>query len=277
MKKINVLLLVLLAFSCSPKLKSNVITSFDALDENDLVVVLKIFDDQAIVGDLVGSVKATDNGLSVNCTLYENINSLKKLARQSGANVIKITRHKLPDKWSTCNRLWANIYRVSDPKIYETQIEWREYRKLTWDDFKGKPDRETYPNALALTNSGFGYESGANMFKEGKVYVQSVFNTNSSWVLPEGRTDYVLKHEQIHFDITEIYSRKLRKELADAKVTSNDMLRAKTIFDRVFNEMQKRQEKYDRETARGDEKETQENWEAIVEIELAKYEFYKSN
>ena len=96
-------------------------------------------------------------------------------------------------------------------------------------------------------------------------------------MLPEGRNDYVLKHEQIHFDITEIYSRKLRKEFADAKIKSTDAVRAKTIFDKVFSEMQKRQEKYDRETARGDKKETQENWEAIVEIELAKYEFYKSN
>ncbi|WP_411894898.1 hypothetical protein [Winogradskyella sp. A2] len=264
MKKLNVLLLFLLALSCSPKLKSNVITSFNPLEKDDLVIVLKISDDQLIEGDKVGSVKATDNGMSVNCTYYENINSLKKLAMQSGANVIKITRQKIPDKWSTCNRLWADIYRVDDPKLLETQIEWSEDRKLTWDDFKGKPDRENYPNALALTNSGFGYESGNNMFKEGEVFVQSVFNTNSSWVLQEGRTDYVLRHEQIHFDITEIYSRKLRKELADAKVTSSELLRAKTIFDKVFNEMQKRQEKYDRETARGDKTETQENWEAIV-------------
>ena len=114
-------------------------------------------------------------------------------------------------------------------------------------------------------------------FKEGKVFVQSVFNTYDSWVLPEGRNDYVLRHEQIHFDITEIYSRKLRKELADAKVTSANLIKAKAIFDKVFNELQKRQNKYDRETKHGDKKETQENWEAIVEIELAKYEFYKEN
>ena len=169
------------------------------------------------------------------------------------------------------------MFQLDYPKFYETQIEWSEERKLTWDDFKGDPDLINFPDALAVTNSGFGYESGINMFKDGKVFIQSMFNTNSSWVLPEGRNDYVLKHEQIHFDITEIYSRKLRKEFADAKIKSTDAVRAKTIFDKVFNEMQQRQEKYDRETARGDKKETQENWEAIVEIELAKYEFYKSN
>ncbi len=130
---------------------------------------------------------------------------------------------------------------------------------------------------MALTNSGFGYESGINMFKEGKIFVQSVFNTYQSWVLPEGITEYVLRHEQIHFDITEIYSRKLRKALTDSKITSDNAQRAKPIFDKIFIDLQKRQDKYDRETQRGSKEETQENWEAIVKIELAKYDFYKKN
>lgn len=128
-----------------------------------------------------------------------------------------------------------------------------------------------------MTNSGFGYESGVNMFRAGKVFVQSVFNTNESWVVPEGRNDYVLRHEQIHFDITEIYSRKLRKELDDANITSDNADKAKPIFEKIFNEMERRQIRYDQETQRGDKSETQEHWEAVVELELAKYEFYKSN
>jgi predicted secreted Zn-dependent protease len=115
------------------------------------------------------------------------------------------------------------------------------------------------------------------MFKAGKVFVQSVFNTNENWVVPEGRNDYVLRHEQIHFDITEIYSRKLRKELDDANITSDNADKAKPIFEKIFNEMERRQIRYDQETQRGDKSETQEHWEAVVELELAKYEFYKSN
>jgi len=115
------------------------------------------------------------------------------------------------------------------------------------------------------------------MFKKGEIFVQSVFDTNQSWFVPEGETDYVLRHEQIHFDITEIFSRKLRKELVEAKVTSTNFITAKPIFDRVFNEMRNRQKRYDQETVRGEKKETQEYWEAIIELELAKYEFYKSN
>ncbi|MBC2845380.1 DUF922 domain-containing protein [Winogradskyella flava] len=277
MKK-HILYLLCIGFTaCSPKLKTNIDKTLVPLSEDALVIVLDISDDQTIVEELIGSIIAKDGGLAVNCTYYENILNLKALARQSGANVVKITEHKIPDKWSTCHRLKANIYKVENPKLYETKIEWSADRKLTWDDFKGKSDTINFPDALALTNSGFGYESGINMFKEGKVFVQSVFNTYNSWVLPEGRNDYVLRHEQIHFDITEIYSRKLRKELADANITSDNVAMARSIFDRVFNEMRNRQERYDQETKRGDKKETQEHWEAVVELELAKYEFYKSN
>ena len=277
MKKIPFFIVFMLFITCSPKLKSNIEKTFSPLSQDQLVVVLDIADDQSISGDFVGSIEAKDGGLAVNCTYYENVINLKKLAREVGANLLKITEHKRPDKWSTCHRLQAKIYKVVNNTEYETKIEWSADRKLTWDDFKGEPDTANFPNTLALTNSGFGYESGINMFKDGQVFVQSVFNTNLSWVVPEGRNDYVLRHEQIHFDITEIYSRKLRKELADAKITSNDFVRAKSIFDRTFNELQKRQNTYDNETKYGDKKETQENWEAIVEIELAKYDFYKEN
>lgn len=270
-------LLVLLCFSCAPQLKSTILKTRPPLSENDLIVVLDISDDQPIDEDLVGSIAAKDGGLSVNCTYYENVLNLKALARNAGANLVKITEHKTPDKRSTCHRLKANIYYVLNPKEYETKILWRADRKLTWDDFKGIPDTLNYPNTLALTNSGFGYETGVNLFKDGKVFVQSVFNTYDSWVVPDGRNDYVLRHEQIHFDITEIYSRKLRKELADAKIKSSNATAAQAIFKKVFREMELRQIRYDQETQRGDKKETQEHWEAVVKLELAKYEFYKEN
>lgn len=266
-----------LCIACAPKLKSSITKTFPPLSDEALVVVLDISDDQSIKGEVVGDVQANHDGWKGTCTYYENIKNLKTLSRQAGANLLKITEHLLPSGTNTCHRLKAKIYKVDDPKIYEAKIHWSEDRKLTWDDFKGEPDTLNYPNTLALTNSGFGYESGANMFKTGKVFIQSVFNTNKSWVVPEGRNDYVLRHEQIHFDITEIYSRKLRKELADANITSKNAAKAKPIFDRIFNEMELRQIRYDQETQRGDKKETQEHWEAVVELELAKYEFYKGN
>lgn len=277
MKKIILYFITLMVLGCSPKLKSIILNPQPALQDDELVVVLRINDDQNIEGVLVGEVKATDGGFSSNCTYYENVINLKQLARQNGANVVKITQHKTPDKWSSCHRLLAKIYKVDKPKIYETEIVWSADRKLTWDDFKGVPDRKAFPNALAVTNSGFGFETGFNAFKAGNLFVQATFNNYGSWVIPKGRTDYVLRHEQIHFDLTEIYSRKLRKAFADAKIKPQESARAKQIFDAIFAELNKRQEKYDNETKRGEKDSTQKYWESVVEIELAKYDLYKSN
>ncbi len=277
MKKILIYCSAIFLISCSPKLRSRVIKIAPPLPDNELVVVLDVSDNQVITELKIGELKSVDNGFSERCTYYESIENLKKLAQQAGANLIKIVKQKDPDKWSSCYRLWAEAYRTQNPKKYETQIVWSANRKLTWGDFKGKPDLENYPNALAITNSGFGYESGIQLFKQGRIFIQSNFNTLKSWVLPEGKTDYILNHEQIHFDITEIYSRKLRKELSDAKVTAENPLAAKRIFDKVFKELTKRQETYDNETKHGSKIETQKNWKAIVEIELAKYDLYKHN
>lgn len=230
-------ILFLVTIACSPKLKSNIEKVFAPLPQDVLIIVLDSADDQSIIGEVVGEIEVKDGGFAVNCTYYETILNLKEIARHAGANVLKIIAHKIPDNRSSCHRIRAKIFKVSNPKRYETQIEWSIDRKLTWNDFKGTPDTINFPNTLALTNSGFGYESGISMLKTGDIFNQSVFNTNESWVVTEGRNDYVLRHEQIHFDITEIYSRKLRKELSDANVTSNNVLKAKPIFEKIFNEM----------------------------------------
>ncbi len=277
MKKITLIFLCSLLFTCSPKLRTNITSSLPPLNENDLVVVLDMIDDQYITVKKVGELKATDNGLSQNCTYYQNIESLKTMARKNGANLIKITKHKRPDNWSTCHRIYADVYKVEDPKVYETTISWSEHRKLTWDDFKGEPDLVNFPNALAVTNSGMSYESERQLFSNGKVFIQSMFNTYQSWVLPEGRTEYVLRHEQIHFDLTEIYTRKLRKAFQDANITSTDAYKAREIFDKISSELSMKQDQYDAETIRGERTDIQEKWEAIVVIELAKYQLYKSN
>lgn len=278
MKRIAIVLFLINFISCSPKLRSSIVKSLPELSENELVVVLDIVDDQIISGEKIGEIKATDNMFSSNCSYYENLKNLKVLARKSGANLIRLTKHKPADKWSTCHRVWANIYRVSNAKTYETEIEWTPERKLTWDDFKGIPDNKTFPNAVAITNSAIGFESGSfNPFKDGKLFVRNMFNTYGSWVLPKGKTDNVLRHEQIHFDITEIYTRKLRKALIDANVTTNSSTRAYDIFDSIKNEWEKKQKRYDYDTQNGIEKYTQEEWEAFVKLELIKYDLYKYN
>ncbi|MDC0007423.1 hypothetical protein OAE07_05605 [Winogradskyella sp.] len=123
MNKLSILWLCITLVACAPKLRSNITKGLPALSTNALVIVLDNADDQVIDGEKVGELKAVDGGFSENCTYYENIQNLKAMARSFGANIIKITKQAAPDKKSTCFRLWADIYKVANPKPYENEIE----------------------------------------------------------------------------------------------------------------------------------------------------------
>jgi len=52
-------------------------------------------------------------------------------------------------------------------------------------------------------------QKGKNKVPE--ISIKNYFDRNESWILV--KDDYVLQHEQIHFDISELFTRKLRKSI----------------------------------------------------------------
>lgn len=270
-------LLLIMITSCSPKMGSSILKTLPALPNSEVVIVLNELDEQLITAEKIGEIKVTDNGFSSDCSYYENIQNLKRLARAAGANLVKITEHKSGDKWSSCDRFWADIYKVDNAIDFEVEIEWSENRKLTWDDFKGVPNSVDLPEAAAATNSGFGsYSNRPHMLEtKGEFFVVTKFYKNTSWVISDKKSDYILNHEQLHFDLAEVYSRKYRKALQAAKLELRNMQQAETIFNRVYSDFVKRQERYDNETEHGINTVKQGEWNAIIEIELAKYDLYK--
>src|SRR4029078_3590622 len=97
-------------------------------------------------------------------------------------------------------------------------IRWKESGKLSFEDFKGNVPGFTPWAATTSSQISFYYESVNG--KLSKVVVYASFNKEKSWMkkkLPE-----VLAHEQLHFDITEIFARKfyhdvMKKNSADKK------------------------------------------------------------
>ncbi|MDP6909549.1 MAG: hypothetical protein QF371_08585, partial [Flavobacteriales bacterium] len=88
-------------------------------------------------------------------------------------------------------------------------IEWQEERVLKWSDFKGKPNKLSKNEAL--TDSGIAISLTCDD-EHSEVKVESFFNPYKSWS-KNHTSDYLLEHEQLHFDITELFARKLRKQL----------------------------------------------------------------
>lgn len=143
-------------------------------------------------------------------------------------------------------------------------------RKLTWNDFRGKPDK-TSP-AAAITESGFGYKMSMRSYKQRTTIIITVFcyfNKRSSWVKSYMDTDYALLHEQHHYDITYINANLFVQKLQNAKLTlKNYESVVNQLHDESFAALDKMQNEYDGETSNGRIPRIQYKWNKKIDQEL---------
>ena len=86
-----------------------------------------------------------------------------------------------------------------------------------------------------------------------------------------------INHEQGHFDIAEIYARKLRKEFLENVKTEKDyQLKFKLIYQVMYGEFLDYQNYYDNITKRGTNAEKQNELDAEIKAQLKKLERYKN-
>jgi hypothetical protein len=124
------------------------------------------------------------------------------------------------------------VYAQSEP-----DLTWTQHPTLTWDDFKGHPPKNaTYPSAVS--DAGFKYQL---VCRNGMLDVDptAFFSPSGSWVKPNEKTAELLKHEQGHFDMAELYGLKSRKALRDAKISCEDRAKANAAGEKIEREFQK--------------------------------------
>ncbi|MEZ4969083.1 MAG: DUF922 domain-containing protein [Flavobacteriaceae bacterium] len=131
----------------------------------------------------------------------------------------------------------------------EEVILWTPARKLSWSDFKGRPSVNS--SAAAITASGITYNfsaQGTHDKMELDFKVDAHFYPEKSWYKPKLANPTILEHEQLHFDITEVFARKLSLILADTPFTGNAKSEVKEIYRNILRELNHYQNQYDSET-----------------------------
>jgi FtsZ-binding cell division protein ZapB len=157
------------------------------------------------------------------------------------------------------------------PSVKSDTIYYSAGRKLTWADFKGKPDPQS--DATAITSSGFGYaasmESG-NGKTNIDITVYCYFSKSKSWVRTE--SNYALNHEQHHFDVTYIVTNLFIEKLKAAKFTRKNY---DGLIEKIYNEscrqLEQMQNEYDGQTRNGRLKNVQSEWNEKIETQLGTY------
>lgn len=157
---------------------------------------------------------------------------------------------------------------------YETDVlYWSQNHKLDWNDFQGNP-RYDYHAISALTSSGIVDYKGC---KDGKIIykIRAYFEKNNSWVKQEAYTDYHLAHEQLHFDITELYARKLKKLLKHQSFECGQEVAFETFVNNVLENWYNEQKTYDTMTRHSIDRNKQKEWFYRVQMELSLLEDFK--
>ena len=160
---------------------------------------------------------------------------------------------------------------------------------LTWDDFRGIPDFTAVRYGAVIKadlKHQTSYETkttqGSCHYSFTKVKGIAYMSKMESWVKPDQKYFWILQHQQIHFDIAEIFAKKFNKRVenellnrvflcpggsdswsgsnvktaVDAKVT--------VILNQMRNEMSWMGIAYDEETNHGMNNEQQKSWENMV-------------
>ena len=156
----------------------------------------------------------------------------------------------------------------SGRSLSQDVIVWDSATKLTWEDFLGKGD-QTSPFA-AMTSSGIYYrlKTSSDGYSDSVV---AVFYKTDSWVRRPSQGS--LMHEQGHFDITEIYARKLRKRLEEFVPKRGDLgHQLKLLYDEVESERDAMENLYDKETRHSADAVRQADWNIRIRKELKELE-----
>jgi len=161
--------------------------------------------------------------------------------------------------------------------ILSENIPWQADRTLSWSDFKGDLSlSRSFPEEnVALTSSGIYYKFGFDGYKT-YYKVFAFFNPKQSWVKPKKADKNHLKHEQVHFDITELYARKIRKTLSENTFQKHDNKKFENIVKTNISAMEEMQKLYDSETEHSINAEAQKQWNIKIKTELEKLKNYEN-
>ena len=157
----------------------------------------------------------------------------------------------------------------------DSAMVWQNNRKLTWNDYQGKPQHNRFAAASTV------YSMYRHIYKDpnGNITasIKACFYPKDSW---KGHyiDDALLAHEQKHFDIVELYARKLRKQLMQINVRSEEDAQQKldSLYKIIDADMDAYQDKYDEETNYSMAHDEQVAWIKAIDAAIEKLSTYQN-
>ncbi len=144
------------------------------------------------------------------------------------------------------------------------EVKWHKQPVLGWSDFLGPVNKSSAGDAASTVSIRV-----QPIRKSGRVTyaVDAIFHRNKSWC--KAPTDHLLRHEQLHFDIAELYARLVRKKIEELQRSGvRDRKVYQQAIRRILEESNAADLKYDSETLHGAHHDVQERWRNDVHFEI---------
>jgi hypothetical protein len=140
-------------------------------------------------------------------------------------------------------------------------IPWDSGRRLSWSDFQATPPESQRVAATTASGISYSYSTRGTPGNYRLDYkVLAYFYPERSWYHPEICDSVILSHEQLHFDISELFARKMRDALGRRTFSKNVRAEVRQIFSEINRELSEFQDLYDRETDFSRNREQQATW-----------------
>ena len=153
------------------------------------------------------------------------------------------------------------------------RMSWRDGHTLSWSDFQGLPSKGSAFSASSNTGISHRFTiKSTGIIDKSKSIIKANFYPKLSWYKPELIDEFTLKHEQTHFDISEVHARMFRKAVAEFRFTRNSKAEIQRIYKRIESSRRKMQSQFDAETEHSVNREAEKLWEVKVQALLHKYQ-----
>jgi hypothetical protein len=156
-------------------------------------------------------------------------------------------------------------------RMAQDTLIWKSDSMLTREDFKAKRGGSAYGVTASFIYLYQKEKSGNMLFT-----VEAIFLKSKSFLKDE--SPYIIKHEQLHFDISELYARKLRKAISDKdfKKVKKTVEVIQQLYNRASADCNKEQDKYDNDTEHSINAAKQQVWNESIAKQLAELSDYAS-
>lgn len=177
----------------------------------------------------------------------------------------------VPASFTTSPVTTANVT-PEKKSVSAEQIVWSPERRLSWEDFEATPDSSITHHAMTAANLAVDAKCNGTNFNYS---VRCVFLKRESWSKNK-QSEKLLQHEQMHFDLTEVHARLLRKKLKIlGSSCTNVQSNLNVTVNAAFKAWKIDQHKFDNASKHGLDSKATKVWAIAIDKKLKQLEHYR--